>query len=454
MNEHRARSRAPDRAANPGLRRPCALGAALLGAVLALTGCGGDAGSGGSASARPVVTVWADDQRAAALKDFARTFGEKYGARVSVQAVSKDLQTNFVTASQAGEGPDVVVGANDWIGNLVQNGAIDPVRLSTSQRDSLEPRAVKAVTFNGQTYGMPYALENVALIRNTALVPDAPATIEEAVAVGQRLKGEGKVSEIMSVPVGQAGDAYHAYALYSQAGGYLFGRDAQGEYNPADLGLGTEASVRALEKFRALGEKGVGALKRTIGPDNAIPTFTTGKAPFLISGPWAVPDIKKAGIAYDIQAVPRFEGTGGKGGPFIGVQAFYVAAKAKNKALAQEFVAQAGGSERTAIALTEANPRPPALKAALAHFKDSNPDLGKFLAAGADGVIQPAIPQMNVVWDPFGKAEAAIIGGAPVRSTVVSLTRAVAGQIGLDPDKAVRFAGAPATTNHPAAGKD
>ena len=57
---------------------------------------------------------------------------------VEVQAVSKDLQTNFVTASQQGSGPDVVVGAHDWIGNLVQNGAIDPVQLTAEQKARLQ----------------------------------------------------------------------------------------------------------------------------------------------------------------------------------------------------------------------------------------------------------------------------------------------------------------------------
>ena len=80
-----------------------------------------------------------------------------------------------------------------------------------------------------------------------------------------------------------------------------------------------------------------GALNRSITGDNAIPTFTGGKTAFLISGPWAIADIKKAGIKYDITPVPAFAG-GKPAQPFVGVQAFYVASKGKSKALAQEFV--------------------------------------------------------------------------------------------------------------------
>jgi hypothetical protein len=55
---------------------------------------------------------------------------------------------------------------------------------ATDRRAAAEPgtERVKAVTFNGQVYGVPYATENLALIRNTELAPAAPATIEDLVA--------------------------------------------------------------------------------------------------------------------------------------------------------------------------------------------------------------------------------------------------------------------------------
>lgn len=41
----------------------------------------------------------------------------------------------------------------------------------------------------------------------------------------------------------------------------------------------------------------------------------------------------------------------------------------------------------------------------------------------------PAIPAMAAIWDPFGKAEAAIIGGADPAKTVTSAGKAIQGQI-------------------------
>ncbi|MET7396694.1 maltose ABC transporter substrate-binding protein [Dactylosporangium sp. NPDC005572] len=400
----------------------------LAALTLATAACGsGDDTPATGESAKPAggtLTIWADDQRAAALKPFAEAFGKTNGVTVEVQAVSKDLQTNYVTAAQSGKGPDIVVGAHDWIGNLVQNGTIDPVQLTDQQKGGFADVALKAVTFNGQVYGVPYAIENLALIRNTALAPTAPASIEELVATGKSLKDAGKVTNIMSLQVGNTGDAYHVYPLFSSAGGYLFGAKANGDYDPADLGVGKPQSVEAFKKIAALGEKGSGALTRSVNGDNAIPTFTGGKTAFLISGPWAVADIKKAGVQYDITPIPAFSG-GKPAQPFVGVQAFYVASKGKSKALANEFITNYLTKPDLQVALYKANPRPPALTAALDQVKSGDADIEKWLNAGKGGAVLPAIPAMAAVWDPFGKAEAAIVGGADVQTTLDAASKSI-----------------------------
>ena len=412
-----------------GVLAVCAValvGTAACGDSKDTTKSGSDAPSAAAASGELV--IWADDKRSAALKPFAEKFGTENGVTVKVQAISKDQQTTFLTASQQGSGPDVMVGAHDWIGNLVQNGAVDPVQLSDEQKNGIAANAIKAVTFNGQTYGVPYATENLGLIRNTELAPEAPDTVEALVADANRLKSQKKVSEILCLQVGQNGDAYHSYPFYSSAGGYLFGTNATGDYDAKDLGVGKPESVAAFRKLGALGEKGDGALKRSITPENSIATFTGKKCAYLVSGPWAVTDVKKAGLKYDISPVPGFEG-GKEATPFLGVQTFYVAAKGKNKALAQEFVTNYVTTPELAVALYQAEPRPPALTAALDQVKGADADLQKWVDAGKNAVPLPAIPEMAAIWDPFGKAEAAVIGGADAAKTVTAAGKTIAGSI-------------------------
>jgi arabinogalactan oligomer/maltooligosaccharide transport system substrate-binding protein len=194
------------------------------------------------------------------------------------------------------------------------------------------------------------------------------------------------------------------------------------------LGVAKPEAAKAFEKIAELGEKGEGALKRSISGDNVTSVFTGRKTAFMISGPWQIPDLKKSGVKYDISPVPSFQG-GKPARPFIGVQAMYVASKGRFKSLAQEFATNYFIQPDVAIALYKADQRPPPLKAAFAEVVKTDPDMAKVLAAGKGGDIMRAIPQMATVWDPLGKAEAAVIGGAPPGSTITAAANAIQSQI-------------------------
>ena len=251
-------------------------------------------------------------------------------------------------------------------------------------------------------------MENLALIRNTELAPTAP---DDDRGPGRGRQGAQGRQEGQRDPLparsGQNGDAYHIYPLFTSGGGYLFGTTATGDYDPKDLGVGKPDSIAAFKKIAELGEKGDGALKRSITGENSIATFTGKKCAFLVSGPWA--DRRRQEGRHRRTTSPRSPASpaASRRTPFVGVQAFYVAAKGKNKALAQEFVANYVTNPDVAVALYQADPRPPALTAALDQVKGTDPDLAKFLDAGKNGLVLPAIPAMAAIWDPFGKAEAA-----------------------------------------------
>jgi arabinogalactan oligomer/maltooligosaccharide transport system substrate-binding protein len=358
----------------------------------------------------PTSVIWTDDQRQEAIKTISDGFAEENGISVDVQVVT-DLQSNFITANNAGNGPDVVTGAHDWIGNLVQNGAIDPLQLTPDQLGAYSDVAVKGTTYDEQLYGLPYGVESLVLYRNTDLAPEAPATLDDAFAAGQAVVAAGKAETPFIMPVGELGDAYHMQPLYTSAGGYVFGRNAAGDYDPTDLGVGNPASIEAAKKISALGSAGAKVLSPSISGDNYISLFAAGKSPFLLSGPWARADIEKAGLNYEIQPVPGFAGAG-PAKPFAGVQAFFVASKGKNKAFAQEFVANTMNTPEAMQTIFDMANLPPALTALQESAGATDPDLKAYLDAANAGEPMPAIPQMQSVFEPLGKAYAAIVGGA------------------------------------------
>ena len=387
--------------------------------------------SGGAAagSTEGALTIWADDLYAPIMTEVSKKFTEDNGIPVNVELIASDLQTQFVTASQAGTGPDLVMGAHDWIGNLVQNGSIDPIPMTETQKAAFLPKSIEGVTFNSQVYGVPYALENVALYRNTTMAPNAPTSIEDMVTTGEALKAAGTATEILVLPIGQNGDAYHMFPFFTSAGGSVFGTTPDGAYDPKQLELGTPEAAAAMAKIATLGETGSGVLKRSIDSTQVPTLFTDGKAPYLVSGPWNLPAVQKSGVPYAISPVPGFEGMA-PASPFIGVQAMYIASKGKNKAVAQEYATNYFPTPEVAKALFDAQPRPPALKAVYEEVAASNPDIKAFVEAGADGQIMPSITAMTATFGPWGKAVAAIVGGADPTQTMTDTANAIKAQIG------------------------
>src|SRR5690606_28305792 len=113
------------------------------------------------------LVIWADDTRAPILVAVGEAFSEEYGVEVIVQEMGfGDIRDGLKVAGPAGEGPDIIIGAHDWLGELVINGLVAPIDLGDKAAEFVGP-AVDAFTYDGVLYGMPYATENVAFAYNT-----------------------------------------------------------------------------------------------------------------------------------------------------------------------------------------------------------------------------------------------------------------------------------------------
>jgi len=372
------------------------------------------------------LVIWSDDVRAPILTEFADEFGTEFGITVQVQ-VATDVRQQFKDATNVDQGPDIIVGAHDWLGELVQNGTVAPIQMSEDVQAQFVPEALEATKFDGQIYGVPYATESLGLIRNTALAPEAPSSMEDLIATGQGLVDSGDADQVMVTPVGQQGDAYHAFPWLSAFGGGIFGTNAEGGWDAENVIIGSPESIQGGEKIAWLAENG--ALNVNIGGTEMEALFGEGKTPYMVSGPWAIANVDGAGIEYAIDPIPDFE-DGGVTTPFLGVQMFYVSSKAKNPAIAQEFVNQYVPSVELQLALFEAGDRPPALQAALDQVSADNEDIAAWAAAGEGAPPMPNIPAMNAVWGPLGQATSDIVGGADPAERLAAAQDEVVAAIG------------------------
>lgn len=354
------------------------------------------------------LVIWADDTRVGPIQTFADQFATENGVTVAVQEIPfGDIRSRLVTAAPAGEGPDVIVGAHDWLGELVSAGVVAPLDLGSVEAD-FAPVTIAAFNYEGQIYGLPNAIENIALVRNVDLAPESPATFEEMVETGLALQDAGTVTIPLALQENGNGDPYHNYPIVTALGGYVFGLNADGSYNPADLGIDSEGGLAAARYFSELSEQGV--VNIDILYDVMIESFSNGEAAFAITGPWALPSFDEAGVNYVVEPIPPIQG--GEPQVFIGVQGFMVSAFAENPLIASTFVLDFMATEEAQVALFSATGRPPAHEGAFEIVAADNANVAGFGEAGQNGYPMPAIPEMGSVWEAWTNAYELIFTGS------------------------------------------
>ncbi len=343
-----------------------------------------------SAQEAPSLLIWADETRAAVIEELGPSFSEEFGVALVVQQLGfGDIRDQLRIAGPAGEGPDIIIGAHDWLGELVTNGMLAPVDLGDAVED-FAPAAIQGFTWDGELYGVPYAVENVGFFYNADLVPTAPETWDEVVEISQALMAEGKAEYGF---IRQIGDPYHFFPIQTAFGGYIFGLDELGNYNAEDVGVDNEGSIAALQWLQGLIKEGM--MPSSLEGGDAEALFQDSQAAMYITGPWNIQRFLDAGVNFEIAPIPAGP-DGDPGRPFLGVQAFMVSAFSENPLLAQAFLTEWVAAEATQLALYEQGNRAPALLSAQEQVDD--PYLAALAEAGAVGQPMPAIPAMSAVW--------------------------------------------------------
>ena len=383
-------------------------GIAALGvfaAVTALAACNNGTTSSSSSSdnsndAAATLTIWADDTRFTQVETIAQDFTAKTGVKVDVvQKSESDMDTEFTTQVPTGNGPDLIVMAHDKLGALVSNGVVAPVDLGEA-KSQFSDVAVKAVTYNGQTYGVPYAIESVALVRNNALTKDEPKTYDDMIASG---KTAGKQYPFV-IQMGAEGDPYHFYGFQTSFGAPVFNMNADGEYT-SELAMGGSGGTDYANWLKAQGDAGI--ISPSITADIAKQAFLDGQAPYMVTGPWNVTAFREAGMDVSVLPIPSAGTQAAQ--PFVGVQMFYQSAKSANPVAAKQFFNYLATPEAQ-TQMQKLGGRASAMPS-VAEASDDQ-DIKDFSKVAESGALAPAIPAMGSVWNFWGQTEANIVSGA------------------------------------------
>jgi maltose/maltodextrin transport system substrate-binding protein len=354
------------------------------------------------------VTVWTSEVQVPVLQKIGADFEKNYGIEVRIEQVNfGDIKSKFLTAAPAGEGPDVIVGAHDWVGELVENGLIEPIPF-LPEKDQFYESALNAFSYKGKLYGVPYAIEALAILYNKDLVDEVPETIEELETIGAEVADDEVVGFIYP-----ATDFYFSYPFISGFGGYVFNLTDQG-YDVADIGLANEGAIKGGKLIKSWFDTGLIPQGANYSLMDSL--FRDGLAAFIVNGPWSTSGYQEAGIDYDILPFSEITLSSGENPiPFVGVQAFMVNSRSSNKLEAMEFVASYCSTFETQYELFLNDKRGPVREDVFAYIEGTGGqevyDILQFSKSASIGNPMPNVPEMAPVWGAMQDSLGLVING-------------------------------------------
>jgi len=328
------------------------------------------------------------------LQKVGDAFTQKSGVPVTVEH-PEDATGKFQQAAAAGQGPDIWCWPHDRLGEWAKAGLVVPVNPSKKIHDGIEDEAWKAFQYQGKTWGYPISVEAIGLVYNKALVKVPPKSFADVVKLDKELSAKGKHAILWDY-----NNTYFTWPLLAANGGYVFGRDAHGEYDPAKVGVNSPGALKGAELLASLIKSGV----MPKGSDYAAMEggFNKGDVAMMITGPWAWDNARKSNIDFGVAPIPDVGGKPAR--PFVGVLGCMISAPSKNKDIAKEFI------ENYLLSLdglkTINADVPLGTPANKAFFKElaENPNIKATMENARRGEPMPNIPEMGKFWSSMASA--------------------------------------------------
>jgi arabinogalactan oligomer/maltooligosaccharide transport system substrate-binding protein len=347
--------------------------------ILTLVGCSQPQAPTQSETAAPsdgvALTIWVD----AELKEVADTLAEQYAqdAGGSLNVVEKDFYQ--VEAELLGGAPDLFIGSTEWTDRLAQAGSV--VSLGEQNRSGFEKRVLEGASYQGQLYGIPYAIESLALVCTGDELKSQPRSLTELTDAGY------------NVIVTPGGDPYTMFPIQSSFEVYPLELDESGDWVEAS-GLG---SPRSKEFATWLGENKT--LFTSLDYSAGIAAFVEGQETCLLTGPWALSEIlNRANFKVSVYDFPSVGGS--QPLSFATSRAVFVSALGSNQEQAKK-VAEYFANSATQLLIYKQTGRVPAKAEVISDIED--PVIAGFAKAAAWSVVLPSSPLMQNTWAPWSK---------------------------------------------------
>lgn len=385
----------------------------LIGAItlgLTLAGCGPSESSGTESETTNKknnndydLLVWEDVDKSEGIEEAVAKFEEENDVTIEVVEKAYASQNEDLRLDgPAGTGPDVITIPGDQVGTLVTEGLLKELEVGEDIQSLYTESAMQSQIVDGKVYGLPKAVETTVLYYNKDIIAeeDVPTDIDGWFELSKELTKEDNYGLLALWD-----QIYYAQGVLGGYGSYIFGQDADGNYDVSDIGINNEGAIEgaeAIQKFYSeglfptgiIGEQGISVLDSL---------FSEGKAAAVISGPWNLGPYKDAGINYGVMALPKLS-NGENMSSFIGVKSYNVSSYSENTELAQEFVTFLANEENSKVRYEKTLEVPAVQSLANDPIVLENESSQAVAEQSQYSELTPNIPEMNEVWLPVDSA--------------------------------------------------
>nr|BFE62324.1 ABC transporter substrate-binding protein [Dactylosporangium thailandense] len=299
--------------------------AGVTGLALLLGACGGgskadngkDAAEGYDPAAQVTLTWWTGqpsegEQKAEELAaEYMKAHPNVTIKTSSGAATTDDLLTKLSAGFTSNSYPDISYGYGSWAGELATSGKTQDLAKFVADPSfgwqEIPAAARETATYDGKVIGVPALVDNLALIYNKKLFDDAHVAYptdqwswDDFRAAAKKLTNPSQNLYGTAYSVSGSEDTtWHLWPMLWQRGGKILDGN-----KPA---FNSEAGVGALELLRAMAvdDKSM-YLDQT--DEQYAKLFNDGRIGMMMSGPWALLEIKEAGLDYGVAQLPGYNG--------------------------------------------------------------------------------------------------------------------------------------------------
>lgn len=217
----------------------------------------------------------------------------------------EELRTNFIISSLAGSGPALLLGPSDNVGPLVDLQVIQPIEPYVDQAylDSFINEPFSANTwYRGHLYQVADQVGNhLCLIYNKDLIPQPPQSINELIALKEKLPKSNDRSA-RYVLTWNFIEPFFFIPFIGGYGGWIMDE----ENRPT---LDNEATVKAAQLIYDLRNK-YQVIPKEADYEFANQLFKDGYAAMIINGPWSFSTYTDNNMNIGITRIPMIDETG------------------------------------------------------------------------------------------------------------------------------------------------